>query len=93
MFVDADKIVSRSMGTDRREKDIAFQRLMDPRVLPFVDPEAVVNDFVIEEYAKGDPDRYKSKKGQEELLTSLMSVAEKSSPPARGKPEQIEDQI
>ena len=71
MFVDADKIVSRSMGTDRREKDIAFQRLMDPRVLPFVDPEAVVNDFVIEEYAKGDPDRYKSKNSQGICITKL----------------------
>lgn len=93
MFVDADKIISRSLGTDRQEKDIAFQRLMDPRVLPFIDPEAVVNDFVIEEFASGDPDRYKSKKGQEEMLASLMSVADKSSPQSKELPEQIEQKI
>jgi hypothetical protein len=93
MVVDADKIISRSMGTDRQEKDIAFQRLMDPRVLPFIDPEAVANDFVIEEYATGDPDRYKSKKGQEEMLAALMSVAEKSNPPTKQLPEQIESKI
>ena len=93
MFVDADKIVSRSMGTDRREKDIAFQRLMDPRVLPFIDPEAVVNDFVIEEFARGDPERYKSKKGQDEMLAALMSVAEKSNPATKQLPERIEERI
>ena len=93
MFVDADKIVSRSMGTDRQEKDLAFQRLTDPRVIPFVDAEAVATDFVIEEYAKGDPERYKSKKGQEEMLAAMMSVAEKSSSPTPGLPEQIEQAL
>ena len=93
MFVDADKIISRSMGTERQEKDIAFQRLMDPRVMPFIDPEAVVTDFVIEEYAGGDPDRYKSKKGQEEMLASLMSVAGESKPSPSQLPEQLEKRI
>mgnify|MGYP001606134634 FL=1 len=75
MFVDADKIVARSMGTDRQEKELAFERLTDPRVMPFTDPEAVANDFVIEEYADGDPDRYKAKKGQEEMMASLLGQA------------------
>lgn len=74
MFIDADKIVQRSMGTDRQAKELAFERLSDPRVLPFTDPEAVANDFVIEEYADGDPDRYKAKKGQEEMMNSLLGM-------------------
>ncbi len=74
MFVDADKIVSRSMGTDRQEKALAFERLSDPRVLPFTDPEAVATDFVIEEFADGDPDRYKAKKGQEEMMQALLGL-------------------
>lgn len=74
MFVDADKIVARSTGNDRSEKELAFERLTDPRVMPFTDPEAVVNDFVIEEYAGGDPDRYKAKKGQEEMMQSLLGL-------------------
>ncbi len=61
MFVDADKIVMRSMGTDRQQKELAFEKLTDPRVMPFTNPEAVVNDFVIEEYAEGDPERYRAK--------------------------------
>lgn len=80
MYVDADKIIMRSMGADRQEKDLAFQRLTDPRVLPFTDPEAVVNDFVIEEYSDGDPEKYKAKKGQEEMMQSLMGMMGKSSP-------------
>lgn len=59
--VDADQITDRSMGNDRQKKMLAFQMLTDPRVVPFTDQEAVVEDFVIEEFAEGDPDRYKSK--------------------------------
>ena len=91
MFVDADKIVARSMGTDRQEKDLAFQRLTDPRVMPFTDPEAVINDFVIEEYSGGDPDRYKAKKGQEEMMQSLLGMAGKEQP--MQMPEQMEAKI
>lgn len=80
MFVDADQIVMRSMGADRLEKDRAYEKLMDPRALPFIDPEAVVNDFLIEEYADGDPDRYKKKAGQEEMLNALMSQAPQAQP-------------
>lgn len=74
MFVDADKITKRSMGTDRAEKDLAFERFMDPRVLPFINPQTVVNDFIIEEYSDGDPDRYKSKNDPEEMMNSLMGM-------------------
>lgn len=72
MFIDADKITQRSMGADRTEKELAFEKFMDPRVLPFVDAQAVVNDFVIEEYSDGDPDRYKSKKDPQEAMDALM---------------------
>lgn len=74
-YVDADQIVMKSMGADRLEKDQAFEKFMDPRALPFIDPEAVVQDFVIEEYGQGDPDRYKRKGGQEELIQALMAQA------------------
>lgn len=80
MFVDADRMIQRSMGTDRQEKELAFQKLTDPRVMPFTDPEAVVNDFVIEEYAMGDPDKYKAKKGQEEMMQALLGMAGRSAP-------------
>ena len=74
MFVDADRIIMRSMGMDRQEKDLAFERLMDPRVLPFINPEAVVQDYRIEEYTDGDPDKYKAKQGQEEMIRNLMGM-------------------
>lgn len=74
VFIDADRIIARSMGTDRQEKELAFEKLTDPRVMPFTNPEAVVNDFVIEEYAGGDPDRYKAQKGQEEMMQALMGL-------------------
>ena len=76
MYIDADQIVMKSMGTDRLEKERAFEKLMDPRVMPFIDPEAVVTDFVIEEYSEGDPDRYKRKESQEELIEALLGQAQ-----------------
>lgn len=74
MFVDADKIVMRSMGTDRQQKELAFEKLTDPRVMPFINPEAVINDFVIEEYSEGDPERYKRKEGDVEAAQAMQSI-------------------
>ena len=74
MFVDADKIVARSMGTDRQQKDLAFEKLTDPRVMPFTNPEAVVNDFVIEEYAESDPERYKRQEGDIEATQAMQAM-------------------
>lgn len=74
-YIDADQIVMKSMGTDRLEKERAFEKMMDPRVVPFIDPEQVVNDFVLEEYADGDPDKYKRKGGQDELIAAVLGQA------------------
>jgi hypothetical protein len=64
LTVDPDQITDRSTGNDKQKKALAFQMLTDPRVVQFVDQEAVVEDFVIEEFAEGDPDRYKNKNPQ-----------------------------
>lgn len=85
LSISADQIVMKSTGLDRQEKDRAFEKLMDPRVLPFVDPEAVVNDLVIEEYSDGDPDRFKKKGGQEELINGLLAQAGQTPSPAQGQ--------
>ncbi len=76
LYINADQIIMRSTGVDRQEKDRAFEKLMDPRVMPFIDPEAVVTDFVIDEYSDGDPDRYRAKAGNEELINALLSQAQ-----------------
>lgn len=61
MYVDPDKIVSKSIGDDRRAKMEAFNIMTDPRVMPFTDRKAVVDDFAIEEYGGDDPDKYKAR--------------------------------
>lgn len=73
MFVDPDQIVMKSMGTDRQEKILAFNMMSDPRVAPFTDRKAVVDEFVIEEFGGDDPDKYKAK-GQptNEMLNAIM---------------------
>lgn len=76
MYVDADQIVQKSMGTDRQQSILAFNMLTDQRVAPFTDQEAVVNDFIIDEFSNGNPERYKRKgKLPEELLNGMMNQA------------------
>lgn len=81
VYIDPSQIVSRSMGTDALRKDRAFNLLMDPRVAPFVDQQAVVDKFVIDEYSDGNPDEFKKKPGQQvpgqpgqdnQMLQSIM---------------------
>lgn len=61
LYIDPQQIISRSMGTDQLRKDRAFNMLMDERVAPFVNQEAVVEKFVLEDYSDGDPDQFKKK--------------------------------
>lgn len=91
MFVDADQIVQKSMGNDRQETLLAFQMLTDPRVAPYTDQKAVVDDFVIEKFSDGDPDRYRVKEDpnqMDQLLQSVMGGGEGGIaplPPAQNK--------
>lgn len=71
-FVDADQMLTRSVGGDKQSKAEAFNMLTDPRVAPFVDLEAVANDFVIDEYGGNDPDRYKNKTSGEDAHSSVL---------------------
>lgn len=59
VYIDPSQIISRSMGTDQLRKDRAFNLLMDPRVQPYINPQAVVDKFVLEEYSDGNPDEFK----------------------------------
>lgn len=59
VYIDPSQIISRAMGTDSLRKDRAFNILMDPRVQPYINPQAVVDKFVLEEYSDGNPDEFK----------------------------------
>lgn len=74
MYVDPDKIVLKSMGMDRQEKMLSFNILTDPRVAPFTDRKAVVDDFAIEEFGGENPDHYKAKGTQDEMMASVMNA-------------------
>jgi len=61
MYVDPQMIVSRSLGTDQARKERAFQMLMDPRVMPYINVPEVVDKFILQEFSEGDPDKFKAK--------------------------------
>lgn len=72
MYVDPQIIVSRSLGTDQMRRERAFQMLTDPRVQPFIDMEAVVDKFILEEYSDGDPDQFKAKQSPNDMMGAMM---------------------
>lgn len=77
-YIDPDIITTHAVGQARSEKLLAFQMLTDPRVAPFTDQQAVVEDFVIEEFSEGDPDRYKKKQAPgspNDLLMGALDMA------------------
>jgi len=75
MYVDSDQIVRKSMGLDEQRKMLAFNIMTDPRVVPYTDQKAVVNEFAIEAYGGDDPDKFKSKGDQGAgMLGSIMGA-------------------
>lgn len=71
-YVDAEQIINHAMGNDRNQKIVAFQMLTDPRVAPFTDQKNVIDDFVIDEFGDGDPDRYRAKGNVNDMMASVM---------------------
>lgn len=82
LSVDADKIVQRSMGTDQERDALAFERMADPRVAPYIDMKNVVEDFVIEPFSDGDPERYMAKEDPNAMMGAIMGNA--GAPPQAG---------
>lgn len=77
MHMDADTIVSRSMGTDQQRKVLAFNMMSNPVAQPFVDMKAVVEDFVIEPFSEGDPDKYmKKEEPGMDMLSAVMGTGQ-----------------
>ncbi len=81
-FVDTDELISRSTGTDKQRKMTALNVLTDPRVAPYTDPEAVINDFAIEEYGGNDPDKYKRKGSSADALMQGIGATAPAAPGA-----------
>jgi hypothetical protein len=72
MFVDADQIIAKSTGTDQQRAALGLQVLTSPAVAPYTDQEAVIEDFAIEPFADGDPDRYKRKAQVNDIMGAVM---------------------
>jgi len=84
MYVDPQKIISRSMGSDQIRKERAFQMLADPRIAPYVNMEAVVDKFILQEYSDGDPDELKAKPQNNQMLESMMGAQGPMPQPTQG---------
>lgn len=84
LSVDADQIVAKSTGTDQGRNMLAFQMFSNPVVSPYVDMKAVVEDFVVEPFADGDPDRYLAKQDPNAMLGAVMGNNQPGTPQPAG---------
>lgn len=89
MWVDADQIVSKSTGTDQQRGAMALQILTSPAVAPYVDMQNVVEDFAIEPFADGDPDRYRAKADVNQMMQGIMGQPGQEGQPLPGVPNQL----
>lgn len=73
-YVDADKIIMRSTGIDQQKQLLAFQMMTSPQAAPYIDQKNVIEDFVIEPFANGNPERYQKKEEdiQQDMLNSML---------------------
>lgn len=72
LYVDADQIVSKSMGTDQQRAALALQVMTNPIISPYLDMKNVVEDFAVEPFAEGDPGRYMAKADANAMMNSVM---------------------
>ncbi len=92
LYIDPDMIISRSMGTDQLRKERAFQILTSPQVAPFVNQEAVIDKFVLEEYSDGNPDEFKRKIQPGEDPNALLNTAMGGAPGRAPQPQLLNQQ-
>lgn len=60
-WIDVDAMMDKSIGAEQNRAMLSFNILTDPRVAPFTDAQAVVDDFAIDKFGGDDPDKYKKK--------------------------------
>lgn len=71
LYVNADKIVQKSMGNDQQNDALALATLTNPVVAPYVDMENVVRDFAIKPFSDGDPERYIKKVDPNQMMQAM----------------------
>ena len=82
LYIDPELITSRAMGTDQLRKERAIALLTSPAIAPYVDQQAVIDKFILEDYADGDPDEFKPKPQQQGMLDE-MGMQSPGSPQAQ----------
>lgn len=70
-YIDPTDITDSALGNKKQRKLAGFQMFTNPIVQPYVDMKEVVDEFVIEEYSDGDPDRFKVKGNVNALMSAV----------------------
>lgn len=87
MWIDPDEILDKSTGSETQRKLLAFNMMSDPRVLPYTNQQNVVDDFVIDTFSDGDPDRYKKSKSDPNAMINAMMGQQGPTPGGQPSPQ------
>lgn len=71
-YIEPTDITDTAMGNTEQRDLRAFQMFANPLVQPYVDMKEVVDEFVIEKFSKGDPDRFKMKGNVNAMMGAIM---------------------
>ncbi len=84
-YIDPTDITDTAMGNTEQRDLRAFQMFANPLVQPYVDMKEVVDEFVIEKFSHGDPDRFKMKGDVNAMMGAIMGGNVPGSTPAPGQ--------
>lgn len=82
VYIDPTDIRSKALGTDKLFKERAIGILTNPAIMPFLNMNEVVKDFVVKDLATGDPDKYLKTEDQmnNDLLNATMGQGQEGAP-------------
>lgn len=88
IYMDANQIISKSMGTDQLRRERAVAIMTSPAIMPYIKMPEVVKDFVVDDFSDGDPDKYlkSPEEMNNELLNATMGQGMGSTAPANKQP-------
>lgn len=90
-YMEPREITDTALGNKKKNKMIAFQMFANPVVSPYVDMKEVVDEFIIDEYADGDPDRFRIKGDVNQMMGAIAGTPNgQVSQPGQASPPKVD---
>lgn len=92
-YMTPEDVIETALGNKKQKKMLAFQMFANPVVSPYVDMKEVVDEFIIEPFTDGDPDRFKIKGNVNQMMGAVMGGStpnQQVSQPGQASPPKVD---